>query len=327
MKWQRVLLYTLSAVLIVGGLIWFLKSRGIHFEEVSSAIGRFHLSNVVATVVFIFLIQLPMQSTRLWALIPAPRQANWWTALRAFMFGQAINCFAPARAGDAVKVVVLNRESQKRISIPMATGVLLSDKLIDIISFTLLCLAGSHAWAGKVKELPFPALRGAGLGILAVLAILAGVYFALPRLRDRLRVWYQSLSLGLAQGLAPLKSPRQGGLALAVSILGWIGELLAIQALCSGQGYSLTWEQVLWVMVVLNVGVAIPVAVANIGAFEASMTFGLGQVGVPAVEGLAVATVHHAFQILGVYFWAGGLAAAKGLIGTRASTQAGTSVQ
>jgi uncharacterized membrane protein YbhN (UPF0104 family) len=311
MQSRRIPIYWISAAVIAIVMVVFLRSKGIQFSEIGHAIGQYPVKRLVEACFFIAICQLPVQASRLWTLLPRPRTNTWWGAASGFFFGQAINAFAPARAGDAVKVVILNRESAKRLSISAATGVLLSDKLIDVISFALLCAAAARSWSGKILKFPLPALRTAALGLVVIIALVGGASALLPKFRERLIHLYKTLASGIREGLAPLQVKRQVSIALLFSIFGWIGELLAVRCLCLGQGYDLSMTDLLWPILVLNIGVAVPVAVANIGAFEASMAFGLSQVGVPLVEGLAIASVHHLLQIVGTYLWTGALAVTR----------------
>ena len=68
----------------------------------------------------------------------------------------------------------------------------------------------------------------------------------------------------------------------------------------------------------LNLGIAVPVTVGNLGIFEASLAFGLSRVGIPAEDSLAIATLEHFVKFGGLLFCLGLLRLAK-LAGTVAS--------
>lgn len=303
MKWRRYLSYAVSFTIVVGLVTWLTKNQGITLNEVHKAVSRFSPTFLACALFLILLLQLPMQSTRLWLLLPTPRKLSWWSTFRAFIFGQAINAFAPARAGDAIKVVILNKESQDRVSFAMGAGVLLSDKLIDLVSFLILALAAGQALWQQFKHIPLPPLKQSGLVVALLLVGIVTLSFLVPQLYARLRALIRSVYSGISAGLAPLTNPTQCLLGLAASLLSWTAETLAVQTLSWGQGYQVTFPEVISVMVILNIGVAVPISVANIGVFEASMALALRQLGIPSLEAFTIATAHHCFQIIGVYFW------------------------
>ena len=54
----------------------------------------------------------------------------------------------------------------------------------------------------------------------------------------------------------------------------------------------LTLGATLWVFVILNIGISVPTSVANLGAYEALIAFGLREFHVPLDDSIAVAIVH-----------------------------------
>ena len=61
-------------------------------------------------------------------------------------------------------------------------------------------------------------------------------------------------------------------------------------------------SRAVFLLCLLNLAIAVPVSLANVGAFEASIVFGLSTFGVPTATALAIATVHHALQLGGILF-------------------------
>jgi uncharacterized membrane protein YbhN (UPF0104 family) len=67
--------------------------------------------------------------------------------------------------------------------------------------------------------------------------------------------------------------------------------------LSSPLGVHLSLAQAIVGLLVLNLGIAIPVSVANVGAYEAATVVGLAPFGVPAGQALALGAMHHAVQL------------------------------
>jgi uncharacterized membrane protein YbhN (UPF0104 family) len=54
----------------------------------------------------------------------------------------------------------------------------------------------------------------------------------------------------------------------------------------------------------LNLGIAIPVSIANLGAYEAATVLGLSPFGISVPTALAIGMIHHAIQIATVFVFA-----------------------
>jgi uncharacterized membrane protein YbhN (UPF0104 family) len=249
----------------------------------------------LATAFGLVLCQLSCQACRLWAILPRDVALTLGRTAYAFTVGEWLNIFAPARAGDALKVVLLNRVAGAQpISLPKATGAVLADKVIDLGSLILLCVATGLAGllrAGAEAKLP-----GVGLVLLAV----GGVGLAIWGIRRLRPGWVARLQLArreLVTGLAALKDPLRIAASTACSLGAWIAELVALRVLCAALGFPLTPPQLVLALVAVNIGVSVPVSFANLGVYEAALAFGLGQSGVPLPSAVAIATLHHALEL------------------------------
>jgi hypothetical protein len=92
---------------------------------------------------------------RLTVLVPAESGIKKIKIVRIFLIGQLVNSFAPARAGDFLKLMSLaNKENTNHLTLAQAAGVLLSDKIIDILSLFTLCLLAGVEVASQSVALP-----------------------------------------------------------------------------------------------------------------------------------------------------------------------------
>src|SRR5207302_68538 len=84
----------------------------------------------IGAALLLVLCQLACQACRLWAILPRDAALSIARTAYAFSLGEWANIFAPARAGDALKVVLLNRiRGAAPLSLPKATGAILADKV------------------------------------------------------------------------------------------------------------------------------------------------------------------------------------------------------
>jgi uncharacterized membrane protein YbhN (UPF0104 family) len=62
-------------------------------------------------------------------------------------------------------------------------------------------------------------------------------------------------------------------------------------------GVHLSLPQAIGGILVLNLGTALPVSVANVGAYEAAMAVGLRAFGASVAQGIAIGVLHHAVSL------------------------------
>lgn len=289
-----------SVLLLISGLIYLKYGTEIRFAEVLQAFTRFSWMAISASFV-LALLQCIVQGLRLWALLPKETQTSPLFLLRVFSLGQLANTFLPGRAGDIYKIVSLSQSdgdrSQLRVHrIANAAGsVLIADKAIDIACLITLVLFVAPDW---ISEISIPkssdsSLRNQlffGLFILSLLGLVVGLR------RGWLSRIYSVLSHVLLGSSALI---RMSALlpAIAFGLTAWALEALALMALSSPFQWQLSFSQSLWVLVVLNIGIAFPISFANLGTFEAAIAFALSRFQVPLPEALALAGVHHVLQI------------------------------
>jgi hypothetical protein len=69
-------------------------------------------------------------------------------------------------------------------------------------------------------------------------------------------------------------------------------------------GVELSIPQAMVGLLVLNVGIALPVSVANVGAYEAATVVGLLPFGATAPQALAIGAIHHGVQVTAIGMFA-----------------------
>ncbi|HLZ44191.1 MAG TPA: lysylphosphatidylglycerol synthase transmembrane domain-containing protein [Gemmatimonadales bacterium] len=290
-RYRRLVLVGI-AIAIAGGLV-FLTHRA-EARAVWHELGRIPPTAVGAALLLVF-GQVTCQALRLWAVIPRDRFISMPRAAYAFMLGEWTNMFTPARAGDALKVVLLNRGAS--ISLPQATGAMLADKVVNIGSLILLCAVSGVA--GTIWTTAWA--RGAlPLTALLIGALLATALLLVPKSRVRILGRLIVLQHELARGFTALADPKRLVISTAFSFGAWLAELLALQILCAAVGSPQPLQNLVLAVAVLNVGISVPMSPANVGIYEMALAFGLSRAGLPGPAALAVATVHHGIQLLAV---------------------------
>jgi glycosyltransferase 2 family protein len=236
--------------------------------------------------------QLALQSLRQWAVVPRDLALRPVRVAHAFLWGQWLNIVAPARTGDALRVVLIRRESGKGLGgVPSAIGAVLADKVVDLASLVLLCAAAGSI--GLLWTRAYARLFEAAAAAAAVVAVVAAM-----RLRSGSQEKHWTWMRDLRDGLSALRDGPRVMASLVFALASWVAEGGALWLLCAGLGVMPTPSEILLALAVLNVGISVPISFANLGVYEAALASGLGYAGVPLPTALAVAASHHAVELL-----------------------------
>jgi len=292
-----------ASAALLGGVGVVLATHQQRASEVWADLTAVPVSCLAAAGLFV-LCQLGFQTLRLWAIMPQGATPTLGRTAYAFSIGEWFNIFAPARAGDALKVVLIHRGAGKSpISLPKATGVVLADKLVDAASLIVLCTAtGLLTLVGAEARAKRPPLGLAVSAAGVLLLLLLGVRWARPEWFG----WLIRLRRELVRGLSALTRPVKLLGSIASSFGAWAAEIVAVRVLCGGLGFSPSPAEIVLALVVLNLAISVPVSVANVGVYEAALAFGLGQAGLPLPSAVAIATLHHALELFGTNLVAAG---------------------
>lgn len=255
-------------------------------------------------------------ATRLarWSALLLPRHLRSSNLLAAMLVGQLLNYFAPARAGDVARAYLLGYTEGE--SKAWVLGTVALEKMWDI--WALLTLVGLLSFSTTLPDWLVAPMRG--LTLLSVLA-LALSWLAL-RYRSSVVAWmipwgrYLPRQIGarlqttferLLDGLEGLRRPRVWFWAALWSAATWgIGSLTNHSVLLA-LGLSLPLSAAVMLMVVLQLGVAVPSLPGRVGLYEGLCIVVLALFGVDRDTGFAVGIVLHTVSfvppiILGLYY-------------------------
>jgi len=275
-----------------------LSLHGVPFSALVARLAAFPRWAFVAAV-GASLAQVALLTTRLWLVAPRGERPSFLSVARAYAFGQLGNAFLPGRSGDVVKVVALSRRDgaapgEARPSVGSATSIVLVDKALDVLTFAGLAAVagrglagGALAGAAHFAWILVPVLALAGIGVLVLRRVRPSTFARL------------SASARRTQAAARrVLAPRRLAAGVALGAAGWLAELLAMVALGAGLGLHISVLHVLAGLVVLNIGISVPISLANVGTYEAATVAGLAPFGVPVAPALALGALHHAVQLL-----------------------------
>jgi uncharacterized protein (TIRG00374 family) len=266
-------------------------------------------------------------ATRLarWAALLHPRQARPGSLMAAMLVGQLLNYFAPARAGDLARAYLLGyTEGQSKV---WALGTVALEKLWDV--WTLLSLVGLLSFSTELPDWLVSPARGLALLSLLVLIFSWLVLANRPR-AIAFVAWlerYAPSNLGarlhvgaerLLDGLDGLRRPRVWFWAALWSAATWGLGALTNHTVFMALGLSLPFSAALVLLVVLQLGVAVPSLPGSVGVLEGLCIVVLALFDVNRDTAFAVGLVLHVVVftppiLLGLYFtWRVGKVERKG---------------
>jgi uncharacterized protein (TIRG00374 family) len=191
------------------------------------------------------------------------------------MIGYLANTVLPLRLGDLARAGLAGR--RHAIDPPRVFGSILLERVFDLLILLALILGLSLVIdVPAVIRAGMTVLAAAGLGALAILAVLAAGRDRLPGLAAILPAFVPrapvdqilALTARFAGGLRTLRSARQLGEGLALSGLAWalagLGTYFWVQAF----HLAVPWYAGLFLLAVINLGGAIPSSPGAIGVYH-----------------------------------------------------------
>jgi uncharacterized membrane protein YbhN (UPF0104 family) len=281
----------------VGGAAYLALRERNWARAILHDIGRLRPGSIMLAAAAV-VVQIACGGSRFWIMLP-PERGSWLTVLRAFTLGEIVNQVGPPRAGEAVKVVTLSRAARKvPLTMPQVTGAIIAERTVDATLLLVLAIA-----AGVVLGLDVhagPAVTGlqqrwrAAAAVAVLVGLLLGVaWWSRSRWQVRARAFVREAFAALTI----LRKPLRVLAGAACSVGAWTAEVVAIRILCTALGFPIPFVSAFLAVLLLNLGIAVPISVANLGTYEAALAFGLSQAAVPLAPAVAIAGVHHALQI------------------------------
>lgn len=220
--------------------------------------------------------------------------------LRVLLIGQMANSLLPGRLGDAARAVLMGPWA--RGGITAVVGTLVLEKALDGLAGILVIIA-------LVLWTPLPAwLRGPALALilftlgLLVLLLLAASQrtwtlrlfnWSILWLPERGQSWARRLLADFQTGLGMLRTPADGILALALTVVVWSLAALTNVVTLSALGIDSPGWTAWLVLVAVYVANFLPAVPAQVGVFEYACVLALGVAGIAPEEALAFGLVLH----------------------------------
>ena len=272
-----------AAAWLIAAAVVFVVARRVDFAALGAALEEASW-RWVALAVACGLVANTLARTRRWQAllepVPARQRATFIDLVRISFASGAVSNLLPARAGEAVRVVELNRRRGYPVGALIAAQ--LAEKGIEAISLGLLF--GAFALLPGPRQVPLAIAGGLAAAAVALLAILPR---GAPGPAGR-----------FLHALHAVHAERTWVPGVLWSILSDVVDLLMV-ALCL-RALGIEVHPSVWAMVLLSVNLALilPATPGHIGVLEAGAVVALTTAGVPAEPALAFALVYHAVHLV-----------------------------
>lgn len=292
-KWVQ---WTVSAIFSAAVIIWAAFTLDWRTVGLALASARWGWLLLAVGLVFVTFITRVFR----WQALFFPEKQPEPALFSALLIGQAVNYIVPARAGDVTRAVLLNRMSGANTAQTLGTVAL--EKLWDIGMLVLFTIG-----LGIFFPLPdwlIAPVRGVAIG-LAVAGV--GLAFLLWRRTDLLAMVerfgarflpafhakIKKILSAALDGFSGVRHPRSIAAALFWSLATWGAGALINVAVFRAVGLPLGAAPAVLLLIVLQVGVAVPSLPGRIGVFEGLSVVALALFGVGYDEAFSYGLILH----------------------------------
>jgi uncharacterized protein (TIRG00374 family) len=292
------------------GLLLYLALRGLDLRAFTAALTGMDMRWLGVAVGLQFLAFLA-RSLR-WNMLLSPR-AGSHPAIAFFgeMVGYVGNAVLPARAGEALRAVMVSR--RLGIDLPFTLGTIAVERVADAVmvsgfaAIAMLWVSEIPAWLMAAPA----AFGGSGIGILLVLAFLAPLDHAVfPHLRrlahgaklvDKMGAILDGIALG-AHVL--IDRPVRVVPYVGVTVLSWAVLSLLMVTMAHAFGHNLNTAQGLLFAAGLALSSGLPSTPGYLGVFQYVAVTVLEPWGFTQSEAVALIVVYQAMTVVHQLAWA-----------------------
>lgn len=298
---------------LVSALFLDLVFSEIDLARMWQAFGALNAIYFIPSTVLLLLSSVIRAHRWKW-FFPTDARSSFWTRLSALSIGLAANQVLPARAGEFIRAYVFGRRTQMSKTTVFATVVL--ERVFDGLNVLFFLVVVALLIGVRSPEIQYMGLAGAGFYIGAI-ALLVALHFRQTWLEGQVQRWlpgalsHKALDLlrAFANGLSVIRSARQLGAIVALSLLCWLVIAASLWPILAAFdfGVPVPLYTPLLLVATLGLGLMVPAAPAGVGIFQYACVLTLQVVFAPygtsvapdfAEQAAAFALVVHAAQVL-----------------------------
>ena len=274
-----------AAAVVLGACGYYLATRTDRLGLARALQNTNYLLVLVMTAGHLLLV-LAIKGWR-WKRMLAPIQALPFRQLYAYILaGCAASNLLPARAGQAVRVLLVRRDG---VPLVAAAGTILLEEIYNVV--VLAALALPLPWVLPLSP------RIAGMLRLVAAGAVVGTGAAF---------WLAAAGRGrsggivgrLSQGVSLLSDARSAMVVLVQSVAMWLLDIGQILIAMAAVGLAPQFFAAALVLLFVNLVNAVPATPGQVGLFEAGSAAALVIAGATQEQGIAVGVLYHMMQFV-----------------------------
>jgi uncharacterized protein (TIRG00374 family) len=290
--------------IVVSLLFIYLTFRGTDFGALRAAFGRSNYWTLVPAML-VLTVAIVLRALRWRVLFSPEHRPSMRAVTSAMLVGYLFNSILPARAGEAIRVVVLRQlAGTPRFE---ALGTVIAERAMDVLTLLVLLFAAAPA-VPSTEWLPRVVVLGGALFVVTT-----GVFVALAVYGKRpARLLLRPLRLlpgmsphrtdlaaaNLVRGLSAFRQPAIALPAFTLTAASWL--LIAFASWICMRGFDLRlgFSAAVLVVVAINLAMILPSGPAGVGVFEAAVLTALHPFDVERAQALSYALVLHGLNVV-----------------------------
>jgi len=301
---------------LLGVLLLLIAFRDVGVEQVAQAAASVQPAWLLLAFLSVLLTLAGKAYRWKWLFYPRQRDLGCWQLFRVLLVGMALNAALPVRVGELARAYLVGELEERSKASALVTIVV--EKTLEAIMLLV-----SVALLLAVISLP-PWLSRSELAAAAILLALSLVLLLTARNRTWVTSRLHRLSTSIPssfvksllqkamvalEGVDSLGSWRVVAWSLGLSAAIWAAAASTNWLVLSAMGIAVPWWSSLLLLVVLQVGVAIPTSPGRVGVFHYLGYLTLTAIGVEGGTALAYAVVLHLVVFLpmmalgGLFTW------------------------
>lgn len=269
---------TVSLAAVAALVVWALHQDAPTFPHEPARLAE------LAAAVALYLAACAARAERWFELLryngASPRRADAYALLAVAYAG---NNVLPARAGDALRVVLLTPRA--RTDARTVIGTVVAERVLDVVVLVGLFVVLAYGVLGGVEMPSAGRLVAAALLIGAIIALAAGAALVLQR-RGHLRRVLAFLA-PMAEATRRLRG-NHGRELLAWTLLVWSLEWVAWWLTAQAAGLGLGLLETGYLLGLASIFVMVPSGPGFVGTFDAAIVFGVRALGRSGAQALSL---------------------------------------
>lgn len=310
------------AGLVISVAFLYLALRGLHFDQVWEVMQTASYAWLIPGIA-VYFIGVWVRTWRWHYLLRPVKNIPTASMFPIVTIGYMGNNIYPARAGEVLRAVILQKREQVPVSASLAT--IIVERIFDgvvMLGFVFLNLpqlAGLTDSSGFVGSIRSLTLWGAGafIGALAVFLLAAMFPLTAERLTNKLidriipvkwRDRAHQISGRFLGGLESLRSPREAVMIFISSIIIWLLETAKYWFVMHAFPFEVSFFALMLMNGIVNLATTLPSAPGYVGTFDAPGIALLQAYGVPGEIAAGYTLVLHValwvpITVLGAYYF------------------------